>query len=425
MRVLALGINYSPDQTGIAPFTTGRCEYLAARGHQVRVCTGFPYYPAWRVRDADRGRLFAREAVNGVTVLRSYAYVPRRVTAARRILHEASFVASASLRALIGPRPDVLFVVSPPLGLALPAVLLSRLWGIPYVFHVADLQPDSALDLGMLPPGLLARALYLVERLAYRRAALVTTLTDAMRRRIVAKGIAEAKVVLASDWADPALFSIPLRGGGEAFRRAFGLEDRFLVVHAGNMGVKQGLDVVLEAAAGSRRDPDVVYVLVGDGAMRASLEGRATALGLSNVRFVPLQPRTMFLDLLAAADVCLVTQQRTVADIVFPSKVLTLLAAGRPVVASVSPGSEVARVVREADAGLVVPPEDPGSLREAVATLRGDAAARDASGERGRAYARRHWDRERVLSEMEARLLRLTGSPARVSTLSPEPDHVR
>ena len=227
MRVLALGINYSPDQTGIAPFTTGRCEYLAARGHQVRVCTGFPYYPAWRVRDADRGRLFAREAVNGVTVLRSYAYVPRRVTAARRILHEASFVASASLRALIGPRPDVLFVVSPPLGLALPAVLLSRLWGIPYVFHVADLQPDSALDLGMLPPGLLARALYLVERLAYRRAALVTTLTDAMRRRIVAKGIAEAKVVLASDWADPALFSIPLRGGGEAFR----LERR----HAGDV----------------------------------------------------------------------------------------------------------------------------------------------------------------------------------------------
>ena len=159
--------------------------------------------------------------------------------------------------------------------------------------------------------------------------------------------------------------------------------------------------------------------------MRASLEGRATALGLSNVRFVPLQPRTMFLDLLAAADVCLVTQQRTVADIVFPSKVLTLLAAGRPVVASVSPGSEVARVVREAGAGLVVPPGDPGALREAVLTLRGEAARRDASGERGRAYARQHWDRERILSEMEGRLLRLTGRPARVSTLSPEPDHVR
>src|SRR5438105_1542355 len=375
------------------------------------MCTGFPYYPAWRLRAEDRGRLFAREAVNGVTVLRSWAYVPRRVTPARRILHEASFVASASMRALLGPRPDVLFVVSPPLGLALPAVLLSRLWRVPYVFHVADLQPDSALDLG--------------ERLAYRRAALVTTLTDAMRRRIVAKGIPDGKVVLLSDWADPALFSVPLRGGGEAFRRAFGLEGRFLVAHAGNMGVKQGLEVVLEAAAQSRRDPDLVWVLVGDGAMRASLEGRATALGLSNVRFVPLQPRTMFLDLLAAADLCLVTQQRTVADIVFPSKVLTLLAAGRPVVASVSPGSEVARVVREAGAGLVVPPGDPGALREAVLTLRGEAARRDACGERGRAYARQHWDRERILSEMEGRLLRLTGRPARVSTLSPEPDHVR
>ena len=126
MRVLVLGINYSPEETGIAPFNTGRCEYLAGRGHEVRMCTGLPYYPAWRIRDEYRGHLFTREAVNGVTVLRSYLYVPRRVTAVRRILHEASFVLSASLRALLGPRPDVLFVVSPPLGLALPAVLLSR-----------------------------------------------------------------------------------------------------------------------------------------------------------------------------------------------------------------------------------------------------------------------------------------------------------
>jgi len=425
MRVLVLGINYSPEETGIAPFNTGRCEYLAGRGHEVRMCTGLPYYPAWRIRDEYRGHLFTREAVNGVTVLRSYLYVPRRVTAVRRILHEASFVLSASLRALLGPRPDVLFVVSPPLGLALPAVLLSRVWRVPYVFHVTDLQPDSALDLGMLPPGPLARALYGLERLGYRRAALVSTLNEVMRRRIVTKGIPDDKVMLLSDWADPALFSVPVQGGGGAFRRAFGLGSRFLVVHAGNMGVKQGLDTVLGAAEQSRDDADLVYLLVGDGAMRGSLEGRAAALGLSNVRFIPLQPRTMFRELLAAADVCLVTQQRTVADIVFPSKVLTLLAAGRPVVASVSPESEVARVVREGGAGLVVPPEDPRALREAVVTFRRDAAARQASGESGRAYARQHWDHERILFEMEARLRRLVGSDARVSTLSPEPDRVR
>ena len=143
MRILVLGINYWPEETGIAVFNTGRCEYLAAQGHQVTMCTGFPYYPQWRVPEEYRRKLFAREGRHGVTILRSYLYVPRRVTSVRRVLHEASFIASSCLRALGERKPDLLFVVSPPLGLAVTAVLLSRLWKIPYIFHVADLQPDA------------------------------------------------------------------------------------------------------------------------------------------------------------------------------------------------------------------------------------------------------------------------------------------
>src|SRR5713101_6664683 len=138
MQLLVLGINYWPEETGIAVFNTGRCEYLAARGHQVTMCTAFPYYPHWWVPDEYRGRFFAREVRNGVTILRSYLYVPRRVTSVRRVLHEASFIASSCLRSLGGEKPDLLLVVSPPLGLAVTAVLLSRLWKIPYVFHVED-----------------------------------------------------------------------------------------------------------------------------------------------------------------------------------------------------------------------------------------------------------------------------------------------
>ena len=214
--------------------------------------------------------------------------------------------------------------------------MLGRLWRVPYVFHVADLQPDTAVDLGMLKRGKLVRALYGLERIAYRDAALVSTLTPAMRQRIVSKGIVPEKVVLFRDWTDPPLFDIPLQGGGEEFRDSFGLRDRLMVVHAGNMGIKQGLDIVLEAAQRSRAMEDIVYLLVGDGAARPALQARAASMKLSNLKFLPVQPSEAFHELLAATDIALITQQRVVADIVFPSKSMTLLAAGRPIVASLS-----------------------------------------------------------------------------------------
>lgn len=405
MRILVLGINYWPDQTGIAPFTTGRCEYLAGRGHQVTVCTGFPYYPEWRIPDRYRRRVTTREERNGATILRSYLYVPQRVTSAKRILHEGSFIASSLVRAVGQRKPNLLFVVSPPLGLSVSAIMLSRIWRIPYVFHVADLQPDAAVDLGMLKAGKVVRLLYALERLAYRKAAVVSTLTPAMRERIVSKGLAPDKVVLFSDWTEASLFDIPLQRGGEEFRRSFGLESCFLVLHAGNMGVKQGLDVVLGAAQRSRSVGDLTYLLVGDGAARATLDARAEAMKLPNVRFLPLQSRKVFEDMLAAADITLITQQKAVADIVFPSKTITLLAAGRPIIASLSQGSEVARVVDDANAGLVVAPEDPDALFDAVMMLRKDEQTRVAMGENGRRYARAHWDAHRILPYLEARLL--------------------
>jgi len=401
MRVLFLGINYWPEETGIAPFNTGRCEFLASHGHHVTMLTGFPYYPQWRKPSTYRGRLFAREERNGVRVQRSYLYVPRTVTSVRRIMHEASFVASSCVRSFGLHRPDVLVTVSPPLALALSSVLLSRAWKVPFLFHVPDLQPDAAADLGMLREGRLLRALYAIERMAYSSAALVSTLTDSMRERILGKGIPDEKVVLLPDWADPTLFEVPF-SGGESFRRRHALEGKFLVVHAGNMGVKQGLGVVLDAARRLRERPDIAFLLVGDGAARASLEQRAS--GLPNVRMLPLQPRDVFHDMLAAADVCLVTQQRSVADIVFPSKVITLLAAGRPVLASVNPGSEVSRAVVAARAGLSLPAEDPDALAAAVGTLADDRAQLAVMARAGREFARSTWERRRVLDDMESRL---------------------
>jgi colanic acid biosynthesis glycosyl transferase WcaI len=288
---------------------------------------------------------------------------------------------------------------------------------------VSDLQPDAAVDLGMLSSGRVTRALYALERLAYRRAALVATLTPAMRGRILAKGIAPEKVAVFPDWAEPDLFALPPEGGGAAARKQLDLDGAFLVVHAGNMGVKQGLDVVLGAAERSRSDSSLVYLLVGDGAVRGALEDRAREQKLDNVRFIPLLPTPMFYELLSTSDLTLVTQQRVVADIVFPSKVRTLMAAGRPVVASLNAGSEVARVVTEGGAGAVVPPEDPDALLEAILALRNAGERRRRMGFQGRAYARTHWNPEAILPEMERQLLRVAGrSMPSTATRQPGPE---
>jgi colanic acid biosynthesis glycosyl transferase WcaI len=215
MRIAVLGINYWPDETGIAPFTTGKCEYLASCGHEVTAFTALPYYPAWEVPDIYRRRFFIREEKAGVTIVRSWLYVPKRLSSVKRIMHEASFVAGAFVRS-IGcsrkNRPDILMVITPPLALGLAAFLLSRLWKIPFVQHVADLQPDAAIELGMLSPSGFTRLLYAIEHLSYRKAAVVSTLTSSMRDKIVGKGIDAGKVVLSPDWARPDLFSIEPKG---------------------------------------------------------------------------------------------------------------------------------------------------------------------------------------------------------------------
>lgn len=414
MRILILSINYWPEVTGIGAFTTYRAEFLAAAGHDVEVCTTFPYYPEWKVPAAYKGRLASTEERNGVRILRSYAYIPNPVTALRRVVHEGSFVMSSLIRAGFRKRPDVLLVISPPLGLAIPAIVLSRIWRIPYVFDVEDLQPDAAADLGMLPPWAV-KFLYGVERTAYRNAALVTTLTSSMRQRIVDKGVPEEKVHLVEPRMDESLCGL-CPAEEAAFRHRYGLDDKFLVSYSGNMGVKQGLNVVLDAADLNRGDSSIVFLLVGSGADSHRLQRRAADLKLSNVRFLPLLNDEEFRGMVAASDVCLVTQQKSVSEVAFPSKIVTYFAAARPIIASVNPESEVAQITRESGAGKVVAAEDAEGLLAAIRELREHDL--EELGRSGFEYAKRRWAAGRVLGNLEKYLAGVTASA--MSTLPQE-----
>jgi colanic acid biosynthesis glycosyl transferase WcaI len=406
---LVLTINYWPETTGIGAVLTQRCEHLAARGHNVTVCTAMPYYPQWHIHPHYKGKLFSREQHNGVNILRSWLWVPQKVSSAKRVAFEASFLAGSFLRALHCEKPDLMLVVSPPLGLGLSAILLSRWLKVPYVFDVEDLQPDAAAEMGMLPRPLLP-VLYGLESMAYKHAAMISTISESMRQRIISKGISPEKVTVVPPAADNDLFAVGSTVNGRKFRQQHGLEGKFVVTHSGNMGLKQNLNLVLDAALRLKGHPEFVFFLTGDGATKSELVSRAQNLRLDSVRFLSLQEKPEFLQMLAATDLALIVQRPTVSDIAFPSKTITLLSAARPVAAAVSQNSEVARVILKSEGGEITEPDNPSALAATIHDLSCNSQKRATLGESGRKYALSLWQETRVLKNFESFMLQAAGA---------------
>lgn len=317
MRIIVWGINYAPEVTGIAPYNTALCQFLKRRGHDVEMVTTFSYYPAWAKRPEDSGRLGRRDLVEGVPVHRCWHYVPARVSTIKRILHEGTFVATSLIRLLTLRRADVYVVVSPPLLLGAAAAVLRRVKRRPFVFHVQDLQPDAAAGLGMIQKDWLMRALYRLEAIAYSQAARVSGIMAGMLRAFREKGVPEEKLLFFPNGVhlpDPAC--APARG---RFRDRHGFAPNdFLAVYSGNLGVKQGLDVLVTAAA-QVRDHRVRIVICGEGSQRPVLETLVRERSLANVTLLPLQPAEGYTEMLVDSDVCLITQQAGSGGYFFPA----------------------------------------------------------------------------------------------------------
>jgi colanic acid biosynthesis glycosyl transferase WcaI len=407
LRIAIVGINYAPELTGIGVYNTGLAEYLAARGFEVDVYTAFPYYPAWRKDEDAAGRLYRRERVRGVNVRRHYLYVPRRPGALARMCHEMSFILSASLGYLFGPPADCTIVVSPPLPLGVPISILARLKLSKVVFHAQDLQPDAAIELGLLRRGRFSDFLLRIERWTYALAHRVSSIGRAMLGRIGAKGVPARKLLLLKNWANDDVVQPLARH--TAYRERWGLQDRFVVLYSGNLGVKQGLGVLLDCAARLRDRSDIAFVIVGDGGEKAALVERAAAEGLGNVQFQPLQPLARLGELLATADLAVIPQKPDFGDIVLPSKLANILASERPIVAAAPATSELGLTLREAACGVVVEPGDSAALAEAVQRLAADPRERARLAANGRRFMLASLAREPVLAQharaLEALLL--------------------
>ena len=402
MRVVVWGINYAPEVVGIAPHNVALCEFLQQEGHAVEMVTTFAYYPEWRKAQEDRGKLYRTDHLQGVPVHRCWHFVPERVTALKRIVHEATFALTSTLRILQLEKPDVYVVVSPPLILGTTAWFVSRLKRAPFVFHVKDLQPDAAVGLGMLRESWFTRVLYWLEALAYRKAARVCSLSEEVIDAFRRKGVPEEKLILYPDSVVvPEESELPAPG---QFRRThhFAADD-FLAVYSGNLGVKQGLGILLETAELLRPHGHIRIVICGDGAAREALEIGVRERKLENVSMLPLQSSAAYAELLVDADVCLITQQARAGNAFFPSKLLMTMAHLCPVVTVADEESALAWAVQSAGVGVNVAPDHPRELAEALSSLAQDRPRLRAWGRAGRAYVE-GFERRRVQQKFAAQL---------------------
>jgi colanic acid biosynthesis glycosyl transferase WcaI len=417
-NILIIGINYRPETTGIAPYTSDLAEHLAAGGHRVTVITGFAHYPAWRLEPGER-RLRAVESRDGVRVLRRRHYVPRSQSAIRRAAYEATFLIHGALSR--PERPDVVFGVIPSLSGGLLARFFAARARAPYSLIFQDLMAPAARQSGIGGGARVAGATAALERWATARARTVAIASDSFRPYLQEIGVEEHRIFDLPNWSH---LGAPTADRAATRDRLGWPADYSVVLHAGNMGLKQGLEQVVEAArrADALAAP-VMFVLMGEGSQRTTLEAKAR--GIKRLRFLPFQPEDEVPNVLDAADVFLVSERATVIDMSLPSKLTSYFAAGRPIVAAVPPEGSTAREILQAGAGVIVSIGDVEELNGVVASLKEDPEWAGRLGAAGRRYAESALDLTSARTRIDRLLEQTLGGKGQGSAAdrpAPSPD---
>ena len=409
MKILVYGINYAPELTGIGKYTAEMAETLVGMGHEVRVVSAPPYYPEWRIGNGYRALRYSIEDRNGVKLWRTPLWVPPKPKGVRRIAHLASFALSSlpvMLRQALW-RPDAVICIAPSLMNAPAGWLVARMTGSHAWIHIQDYEVDAAFSLGMLKGSLLKRTALALERFLLKRFDTVSTISGKMIEHAMRKGIHPRKLVHFANWADTHSIH-PLKRPSELRTTLHISPSGTVVLYSGNMGAKQGLEILAEAAQKLEARDNLVFVFCGNGPARDELIARCGSL--RNCRFMDLQPANRLNELLNLADIHVLPQRADAADLVMPSKLTGMLASGRPVIAMASRGTELHDVV--SPRGVVIPPGDPDALATAIESLAANAAERARLGIAGRKFAEAKLSREAVLREFEAKLRALSTEPS-------------
>ena len=399
MRILIYSANFAPEPTGIGKYSGEMAQWLVEHGHDVRVVSAPPYYPAWQVDRKYRWPLYRREQWCGVDVWRTPLWVPKSPSGITRILHLLSFAITSFpvMMWQITWRPDVVLTVAPAFMCAPTALLTAWLCRAKRWLHLQDFEVDVAFGMGLLKGRLLQRIVLRMESSLLRRFDTVSTISRRMIQRLLSKGVPAGKARYFPNWVDLAQVKPPKNAG---YRAKLGIPQELTVaLFSGTLSGKQGLMVIPEAARLLAFRTDIIFVVCGDGAIKPQIE--SAAAGLKNMRFFPLQPSECVSDLLGMADIHLLPQSPEAADLALPSKLSGMLASGRPVIATCRHETEISEIVSVC--GMVVAPENGAELARAIIELADDPEARALLGRRARRFAEENFERDAVLKSAFAK----------------------
>jgi colanic acid biosynthesis glycosyl transferase WcaI len=397
MKMLIVGLNFFPEMIGVGKYTSEMAFWLSEHGEKVKVITGYPYYPQWAIPAEYKSWKYQTIHQNGIEIIRCPVWVPSKVTGLYRVLHLISFGLSIipMLIKYYFWKPDVVIAIAPTLVIAPPVLLFSLLRGTLSWLHIQDFELEAAFNLEMLPGKKLvlpiARKL---ESYLIRKFDCTSSISESMISKIKLKGVLEDRQYLFPNWIDTSeIYPTP---ESNCFREQLGIhQEQIVILYSGNLGLKQGLDIIIDTARLVQGNEELVFVFCGEGLARPDLEKQAQ--GFENIKFLPLQPQQYLNELLNMADIHVLPQRANAADLVMPSKLSGMLASGKAVIATAEDDTEIGVVV--SNVGVLVPPENPQSFAKAILELSGDKNRREYLGAIGREYAVEYWGKEIVLDK--------------------------
>lgn len=392
LKILVITPHYAPDHGPSAPIFTALCEDLHGLGYDVTVITTFPHYDRIVQANHHAKGLIQEEYLNGVRVLRTYVFTVPKGALWGRLLYHASVNLFSTWASFRIRKPDIVLADAPTLWSGLPLLVKAVFPKVPFIYIVYDIYPDVLTRLGILRNPHLVRLIERVEKFFYDRSSWVSVLSEGFKENLVSKGVPQDKIAVIPVCVDVE-FIRPLPHENELKKR-WGLANKFVVLYAGNIGLSQGLETVLHAANLLSLYPDIVFVLVGEGATKPALQAKAEELGLSNVKFFPFQSPEDVPLVYSLADICLIALKRNIIVESVPSKTYTIMASARPIVATVDRNTEVGSLLEKAECGLCVEPENPEALASTILQLYKDDALRRDMGERGREYVITYYPRQ-------------------------------
>lgn len=405
MRLLVSSMTFAPDHSGIALYATDFAVYAAEQGHDVTMVTSFSWYPKWQKRPEDRRKLFRTDFYKGIKVLRGYLYVPKKVTTLTRMVQEITFLLFAFFNFLRAGKHDAIVLFTTPINLGLLGVLFRKLWGAKLIINVQDLQLDAAKSLGMLGKLPIVETMGALEKYSYHKSDMVASISTAMTDLIRQKNIPNDKIYLWPNWISVA--DANAQGKELAFRQKFPqYRDKIIIGYAGNVGIKQGLSVLIDLSKRFENQPNLIFLIIGQGGDIDNLKRYAQQQQVKNLDFIDFLSQEDYSNFLTDADIVFLSQKKDSGDVYFPSKLLGIMAKQKLIMVSADKDSEIYRVVHTNKVGLSADFGDIAHMEQLLHSYLRDQQAFDAYKANAYRFVQQY-DRQPVLRDVFHQIERL------------------